>query len=518
MILQEIEKQVQRWMDSKSDELKRQQKALDDEYREKLRDLQEAYRKKQEELDRHNAQYVAEASNIQQQIQASMKKSEEIVRGQKELQADCQRSLEEQERAFRKQDKDVRNNLSDFRDEVDQLRSTQKAGQILPIILSSIALVLALALAILGQIGVFPFGAGDQKQADELSTPTAIATEGPTEAPQEEPTPAPTPDPADAIAEVFPFLSREEFVEAEERLEVDGAECLRSYRMGEGTVYVNVFYGEDLDENLFADLCASYNRFMIEATPEPMPELTPETEEVETTETGDGAADAAAESEGGTPVEASAIETPAPTDETEAPEETEGTVDLEAEPVPDERTTTVLAGIRGEENYLCVFFARNDRAFDYRETIQHIETDMGISADAIMTYLSALPEDDALFASCRTTSGALIPVQGSLVPVATAEALEAFVRESELKATWMYAQQSDRFALYIYDTSFVASAFEEKIKAVRALCEPCQAYAGAKDPSNYALIFLNVEDNDKWFEEEPWFTDLTAAYGLQLVK
>ena len=70
---------------------------------------------------------------------------------------------------------------------------------------------------------------------------TAIATEGPTEAPQEEPTPAPTPDPAEAIAEVFPFLSREEFVEAEEQLEVDGAECLRSYRMGEGTVYVNVF-------------------------------------------------------------------------------------------------------------------------------------------------------------------------------------------------------------------------------------------------------------------------------------
>ncbi len=121
MILQEIEKRVQKWMESKSGELTRQQQALENEYRDKLLSLQKEYQQKldyiqaeyrsqQEQLDRNNSQYVTEARSVQQQIQSSVKETQRIIsqgreeiagiaRRQQGVQEACERSLQDQEQS-----------------------------------------------------------------------------------------------------------------------------------------------------------------------------------------------------------------------------------------------------------------------------------------------------------------------------------------------------------------------------------------------------------------------------------
>ena len=86
----DAEKQLQKWMEAKNGEFREQQQALEAEYRERLSALQKEYqnrlnsiqaeyRAKQDDLDQHNAQYVADAKAVQQQIQSSVRESERII-------------------------------------------------------------------------------------------------------------------------------------------------------------------------------------------------------------------------------------------------------------------------------------------------------------------------------------------------------------------------------------------------------------------------------------------------------
>lgn len=334
------------------------------------------------------------------------------------------------------------------------------------------------------------------------STPTPMVTARVVESvtPSADPTqtPTPTPDPAEAIPEVFPFLSKAEFIDSE-RLEVEGAECLRSYQMGD-SLYANVFYGEGLDENLFATLCASYNKLVIQATPEPTPETTPDPTSDSTGTEAPAVPTATPDSTPGT----------TPGDESSTGEDNGN--DTSKEDV--ELITTVLAAIRGEGNYLCVFFVKQKEAgsIRYDQTLSYINTALGVSPDEIASYLTVFPQDDELIGRYATEK-TLYPIQVSLVTEEVAQSYDSFIEENGYRAVWLCDFSCDKFVLYIFDSGETdAAGFETKMKEAKDLFDPSLVYIGAKDDCKYALIFTMVDEND------PWYKNITEAYKLNQVR
>ena len=111
----------------------------------------------------------------------------------------------------------------------------------------------------------------------------------------------------------------------------------------------------------------------------------------------------------------------------------------------------------------------------------------------------------------------------------TVAAYDAFARENNFGALWMFEPERDRFFLYIYyfleyDEDLPIEWIIEWIN--RGVNDPSTSlvyvgkYYGGRyyyDPG-YALVFPDTDASDKWFESEPWFIDMSASDNLHQVE
>lgn len=311
MLLKEIEQSVNNWMDSKADELKQQQKVLEEKTQEQVEKIQaehqrqtdaerDAFQKYREEIDRRNDERVQKIQAIQQEMNGAadaVKKTKEDLsqtfQEQARIRDEQKKNLKEQTEQLQQQKSEFSHQMKETREEIDrslkkkvdlsrvqafeeeleEVRNSQGASRMLPVLLSSVALALVVAMIVLTQLGIFPFGkkTAEQVPAEESTPiPTVIVTEKPT--PEPTPTPAPTPEPVEEdLLKMFPTAP--EMKPSDVMLAVEGnpdyENCtfVRSYQIAEDR-YLNIFE---------LDLTAE------EPTPEPAAEPDQQTEAKEGT-------------------------------------------------------------------------------------------------------------------------------------------------------------------------------------------------------------------------------------------
>ena len=252
MLLNEIKGQVDAWMDAKSSALKQKQNEIELETKKQIEAIEATYQQQTErqrrdlEIERENmnrendvrvtgitdlhkaiVQEKNEVLSIKKDIGDTLREQKKYLDEEKRLLNERTNALDKQREAFDRSMTDIKDDLvhsmkkkadtsrvNELQEEIDNVKSKAGRGNMIPLVLSVLAIVLVIAVAIIGML----LTRGQLADAQELTrgqladaqekieqmqsaidvlstTPKATPTPEPTEEPSEEPTPEATPEP-----------------------------------------------------------------------------------------------------------------------------------------------------------------------------------------------------------------------------------------------------------------------------------------------------------------------------------
>ena len=142
MLLSEIKEQVERWMESKSGELKKQQEALKQETDTQIQNMDRAYRQQaaaeremlraeRERMKRENDTRVQRMEEMQETAESAKKEMADVLRQQKIVTDQERKALNEREAAIGRQKQEFERTMAETRDEIQRtLKKKADAGRI----------------------------------------------------------------------------------------------------------------------------------------------------------------------------------------------------------------------------------------------------------------------------------------------------------------------------------------------------------------------------------------------------
>lgn len=544
MLLKEIEKQVENWMEYKAGDLKKQQEALVNESNKQIQTMKE-------ELQHQSAADREKAETIHQQMRDTLSKAQnaakevsDTLQEQKRIRDAEMRSLNEQEAFLKRQKAEADIVLTQTKDEllrslkkkadagqVEELQDSlanMKQGKAIPMVLSIAAILLVAAAGIIGFLVMKGKLSDMRSEMKDLQSSLIELTKTPV--PTEEPTPSPAPTavPAEYLTDQEIDASLPALLEweqsQEDRLPLDNVNIVRSYK--NDSLYVNVLEIEDGQDISEQDL---YTQFGFSAY-SPMEAVAPsEPDTAEATAEGTAETDqVAAEPASSETTEAAASEE-ATTVETE-PEtgESSETSETAQEPAPASEhgsddavktSTKVVLGTIRFEKYLYVFYVdQNDiDSVDYREQVKVIEglydgLDKETSGASVTTYRQAFKNSlcAALVSDAWENSSHLFPACVEFVP----EALRSMTAgENPANTVWLYDLEAKGLALVVsYDPATEDEAFNASCSRYSVSADEAYQCAAFRNIGMKAIVvFFAQESNAAWYENINWYNTLTGT-------
>ncbi len=500
MLLSEIKEQVERWMESKSGELKKQQEALKQETDTQIQNMDRAYRQQaaaeremlraeRERMKRENDTRVQRMEEMQETAESAKKEMADVLRQQKIVTDQERKALNEREAAIGRQKQEFERTMAETRDEIQRtlkkkadagrineleeevegIKRGQTAGRLVPMILSIAAITLLILAAVAGFLIMKGKLADNQEKMnsmqakiDELSItpePTPVPTPEPTPIPTEVPTP--TPDPVEeALRESVPGVL--DWEESETGLPLENAEIVRTYRNDK--VFVSIVADEHgAIKEKETELYKQFG-FSIEIpTPEPAAEPS---EELTTTE-----------------------------------ESADQTLEPNEEPAPEQDPKyVVLETVQINEQYVGVFFVQQKEAkdVDYREALNSINHLFEGQSGRRTTFIAAYKNGGyGGIVNDAWSEGKIYPIPEAFVPENLVE-LVSIDTVSVPSRVWMYHYGEDRFVYIVNDNAWAeANAYEKALST---------AFKNAGLPytailNNEQVIAFFAEDADIWYED-----------------
>lgn len=248
MLLNEIKGQVDAWMDAKSSALKQKQNEIELETKKQIEAIEETYQQQTErqrrdlEIERENmnrendvrvteitdlhkaiVQEKNEVLSIKKDIGDTLREQKKYRDEEKRLLNERTNALDKQREAFDRSMTDIKDDLvrsmkkkadtsrvNELQEEIDNVKSKAGRGNMIPLVLSVLAIVLVIAVAIIGMLLMRGQLADAQEKIEQMQSaidvlsttpkatptpaPTLVPTPEPTEEPSEEPTPEATPE------------------------------------------------------------------------------------------------------------------------------------------------------------------------------------------------------------------------------------------------------------------------------------------------------------------------------------
>ena len=249
MLLNEIKGQVDAWMDAKSSALKQKQNEIELETKKQIEAIEATYQQQTErqrrdlEIERENmnrendvrvtgitdlhkaiVQEKNEVLSIKKDIGDTLREQKKYLDEEKRLLNERTNALDKQREAFDRSMTDIKDDLvrsmkkkadtsrvNELQEEIDNVKSKAGRGNMIPLVLSVLAIVLVIAVAIIGMLLTRGQLADAQEKIEQMQSaidvlsttpkatptlaPTPVPTPEPTEEPSEEPTPEATPEP-----------------------------------------------------------------------------------------------------------------------------------------------------------------------------------------------------------------------------------------------------------------------------------------------------------------------------------
>ena len=494
MLLKEIESQVDCWMESKSDELKKQQESLKQETERQIQNMKAAYsqqaaaeqemlRAERERINRENDARVQRVEEIQQAVTTTKKEIAEVLRQQKSVTEQERKALSEREAAINSEKQEIQRAIAETKDEiqrtlkkkadtrrieelgeeVDDIKRGQNASRLIPMILSIGAITLLIATVVAGILimkGMNEKLADNQETMDsmqakieELSiTPEPTPTPTPVPEPTEESTPTPTPDPvAEILGESIPGVL--DWEESESRLPIENAEILRSYQRDH--IFVNIIADESALINVEELFKQSGFDYAVRTT-KPNEEPTQD---------------------------ASAEPTPEPTEE---PLQTK------------DPRCVVLETVRIEQ-YLLVFYVQQKEArdVDYRDAIRTVEEQLN-GQKGCQKFITAYKNGGyGTIVDNAWNEGIIYPIPAEFV----LEDLIKFVYdETVTTGIWMYHYETNHFAYITRNIGWEKSDFDAYVRKLQEAVNNGDFLGKVvSNEENQVVVFFSEEDNT-WYD------------------
>lgn len=532
MLLNEIKEQVERWMQSKSDELKKQQEALKQETNTQIQNMEKVYRQhaaaeqetlrtERERMNRENDARVQHVEELQQSMVSTKKEIAEVLRQQKSVTDQERKTLKEREEAIDNQKREFNREMTQTKDEiqrvlknkadasrineleedVDDIRRGQSASRLVPTILSIAAITLLILAAVVGFLIMRGKLAANQERMDAMQS--QIDELSITPEPTPVPTPMPSPEPSeelepmrDPAAEMMQYYLPAilEWSQSDSVLPLENAEILRSYC--KDGVFVNII--SDKDNAIKEDELYKQSGFSVTVpTAEPIAE--PE-EELKT--------DIAPE-ETAVPDENSttdATESTAEPVEDLTPETTEETLDATQEPTDapvqtEDPHCVVLETVRINGEYLCVFFVQQKEAHDvdYRVAVKTIDELLEGQIDRT-DFTSAFTNGEySTIVNDAWNENKIYPIPAEFVPE---DLIKDVSDDSVTDRIWMYHYDSDRFVYVVHKTSWDENERDAYFKKLQDTVtgEDLLGIVVKSEDGEQVIVFF-VEDGETWYQE-----------------
>ena len=510
MLLKEIESQVERWMDSKSNELKKQQESLKQETDLQIQNMKAAYsqqaaaeqemlRAERERINRENDARVQRVEEIQQAVTTTKKEIAEVLRQQKSVTEQERKALSEREAAINSEKQEIQRAIAETRDEiqrtlkkkadarrieelgeeVDDIKRGQSASRLIPMILSIGAITLLIATVVAGILimkGMNEKLADNQETMDsmqatieELSiTPEPTPTPTPVPEPTEESMPTPTPDPvAEILGESIPGVL--DWEESESRLPIENAEILRSYQRDH--IFVNIIADESAlinVEELFKQSGFDYAVRTTKPNEEP---------------TQDASAEPTSEQTEEQTQDASVEPTPEPTEE---PLQTK------------DPRCVVLETVRIEQ-YLLVFYVQQKEArdVDYRDAIRTIEEQLNGQKER-QKFITAYKNGGYGTIVDKAWNDRIIyPIPAEFVP----EDLIKFVYdETVTTGIWMYHYETNHFAYITRNIGWEKSDFDAYVRKLQEAVNNGDLLGEVVSNEDDQVVVFFSEEGNAWYD------------------
>ena len=526
MLLKEIESQVERWMDSKSNELKKQQESLKQETDLQIQNMKAAYsqqaaaeqemlRAERERINRENDARVQRVEEIQQAVTTTKKEIAEVLRQQKSVTEQERKALSEREAAINSEKQEIQRAIAETRDEiqrtlkkkadarrieelgeeVDDIKRGQSASRLIPMILSIGAITLLIATVVAGILimkGMNEKLADNQETMDsmqatieELSiTPEPTPTPTPVPEPTEESMPTPTPDPvAEILGESIPGVL--DWEESESRLPIENAEILRSYQRDH--IFVNIIADESAlinVEELFKQSGFDYAVRTTKPNEEPTQDASAEPTSEQTEEpTQDASAEPTSEQTEEQTQDASVEPTPEPTEE---PLQTK------------DPRCVVLETVRIEQ-YLLVFYVQQKEArdVDYRDAIRTIEEQLNGQKER-QKFITAYKNGGYGTIVDKAWNDRIIyPIPAEFVP----EDLIKFVYdETVTTGIWMYHYETNHFAYITRNIGWEKSDFDAYVRKLQEAVNNGDLLGEVVSNEDDQVVVFFSEEGNAWYD------------------
>ena len=526
MLLKEIESQVERWMDSKSNELKKQQESLKQETDLQIQNMKAAYsqqaaaeqemlRAERERINRENDARVQRVEEIQQAVTTTKKEIAEVLRQQKSVTEQERKALSEREAAINSEKQEIQRAIAETRDEiqrtlkkkadarrieelgeeVDDIKRGQSASRLIPMILSIGAITLLIATVVAGILimkGMNEKLADNQETMDsmqatieELSiTPEPTPTPTTVPEPTEESTPTPTPDPvAEILGESIPGVL--DWEESESRLPIENAEILRSYQRDH--IFVNIIADESAlinVEELFKQSGFDYAVRTTKPNEEPTQDASAEPTSEQTEEpTQDASAEPTSEQTEEQTQDASVEPTPEPTEE---PLQTK------------DPRCVVLETVRIEQ-YLLVFYVQQKEArdVDYRDAIRTIEEQLNGQKER-QKFITAYKNGGYGTIVDKAWNDRIIyPIPAEFVP----EDLIKFVYdETVTTGIWMYHYETNHFAYITRNIGWEKSDFDAYVRKLQEAVNNGDLLGEVVSNEDDQVVVFFSEEGNAWYD------------------
>lgn len=239
MLLNEIKGQVDAWMDAKSSALKQKQNEIEQETKKKIEAIEATYQQQIErqrrdlEIERENmnrendvrvteitdlhkaiVQEKNEVLSIKKDIGDTLREQKKYHDEEKRLLNERTNALDKQREAFDRSMTDIKDDLvrsmkkkadtsrvNELQEEIDTVKSKAGRGNMIPLVLSVLAIVLVIAVAVIGMLLTRSQLADAQEKMEQMQSAIDVLSTTPKATPTPAPTPVPTPEPTEEPSE-----------------------------------------------------------------------------------------------------------------------------------------------------------------------------------------------------------------------------------------------------------------------------------------------------------------------------
>lgn len=239
MLLNEIKGQVDAWMDAKSSALKQKQNEIELETKKQIEAIEATYQQQAErqrrdlEIERENmnrendvrvtgitdlhkaiVQEKNEVLSIKKDIGDTLREQKKYRDEEKRLLNERTNALDKQREAFDRSMTDIKDDLvhsmkkkadtsrvNELQEEIDNVKSKAGRGNMIPLVLSVLAIVLVIAVAIIGMLLTCGRLADAEEKIKQMESTIGVLSTTPKATPTPEPTPTPTPEPTEEPSE-----------------------------------------------------------------------------------------------------------------------------------------------------------------------------------------------------------------------------------------------------------------------------------------------------------------------------